>query len=144
MLFRSGRSQNFSSTLSNSGSYRSIISINENSLFGLYFIELSHNNSHVGTISFVVSAPEIPSWIKNNAKLWSSTSTSDSEFIGGIEFLIEKGLIVISPTERSSINEQETPSWIKNNAKWWADDLISDEDFINSIQYLVNKGIIRI
>jgi len=144
ITYPDGRSQNFGSTLSNSGSYRSIISINENSLFGLYFIELSHNNSHVGTISFVVSAPEIPSWIKNNAKLWSSTSTSDSEFIGGIEFLIEKGLIVISPTERSSINEQETPSWIKNNAKWWADDLISDEDFINSIQYLVNKGIIRI
>jgi hypothetical protein len=144
ITYPDGRSQNFGSTLSNSGSYRSIISINENSLFGLYFIELSHNNSHVGTISFVVSAPEIPSWIKNNAKLWSSTPTSDSEFIGGIEYLTEKGIIIISPTERSSINEQETPSWIKNNAKWWADNLISDEDFINSIQYLVNKGIIRI
>ena len=144
ITYPDGRSQNFGSTLSNSGSYRSIISINENSLFGLYKIELSQNNFHVGTISFVVSAPEIPSWIKNNAKLWSSTPTSDSEFIGEIEYLIEEGLIVISHTERSSITKQEIPSWIKNNAKWWTDNLISDEDFINSIQYLVNKGIIRI
>jgi len=137
-----GQSQNFGAALSNSGSYRSMISINENSLSGLYNIELSHNNSHVGTISFVVSTPEIPSWIKNNAKLWSSTS--DSEFIGGIEYLIEEGFIIISPTERSSITEQEIPDWIKNNAKWWAENLISDEDFIKSIQYLVNKGIILI
>ena len=68
---------------------------------------------------------------------------SDSEFIVGLEYLIEQDLIVI-PTESGTINEQKIPIWIKNNAKWWAEDLISDEDFINSIQYLVNKGIIRI
>jgi len=139
-----GESQNFASTLSNSGSYKSVISINEDSLSGLYKIELSHNGSNVGTISFVVSNPEIPDWIKNNAKWWSSTLISDSEFIDGIEYLIDEGLIVISPTESSSINEQEIPDWIKNNAKWWADDLISDEDFVKSIQYLINKGIILV
>jgi len=144
ITYPDGQSQNFGSTLSNSGSYKSVISINENSLSGLYKIELSHSNSHVGTISFVVSNPEIPNWIKNNAKRWSSTSISNSEFIGGIEYLIEEGFIIISPTERSSIHEQEIPNWIKNNAKWWADDLIPDEDFVKSIQYLIKKGIIRI
>jgi len=144
ITYPDGRSQNFGTTLSNSGSYKSVISINEDSLPGLYKIELSYNTSHIGIISFVVSNPEIPDWIKNNAKRWSSTSISNSEFIGGIEYLIEEGLIVISPIESSSLYEQKTPDWIKNNAKWWADDLISDEDFVKSIQYLVTKGIIRI
>ncbi len=138
-----GQPQNFESILSSSGSYKSGILINENSLSGLYKIELSYNNSHVGTISFLVSNPEIPDWIKNNTKWSSSTPISDSEFIGGIEDLIEEGLI-IPPTERSSAHEQEIPNWIKNNAKWWADDLISDEDFVQFIQYLVKEGIILI
>ncbi|MCH7876731.1 MAG: peptidase [Thaumarchaeota archaeon] len=144
ITYPDGQSQNFGVNLSNSGSYKSVISINENSLPGLYKIELYYNTSHVGIISFVVSSPEIPDWIKNKAKLWSSTSISDSEFVSGIEYLIEKGFIVTSPTESSSISEQKIPDWIKNNAKWWADDLISDEDFVKSIQYLITKGIIRI
>ena len=138
-----GKSQNFGSILSNSGGYRSIISINENSLPGQYEIKLSHNNSHVGTISFVVLNPEIPEWIKNNSKQWSSTLISDSELIDGIENLIEEGLI-IQPNERNSISEQIIPEWIKNNAKWWIGNQISDEDFVKSIQYLIKKGIIRI
>ncbi len=96
------------------------------------------------TTSFLVSNPEIPNWVKNNAKSWSSTIISDSEFIDGIEYFIEEGFIVISPTDHSSINEQKIPNWLKNNAKWCADNQISDEDFVKSIQYLVTKGIIRI
>jgi len=144
ITYPDGRSQNFGTNVSNSGSYKSIISINEDSLSGLYKIELSYNTSHVGSISFVVSNPEIPDWIKNNAKRWSSTLISDSEFIGGIEYLIEEGHIVVSPTKSSSIYEQKIPDWIKNNAKWWADDLISDQVYVKSIQYLVTKGIIRL
>ena len=99
-------------------------------------------NKSTETISFVVSNHEIPDWIKNNTNWMSSTLISDSEFIGGIEDLIEEGLIILPPTERSSVIEQKVPNWIKNNAKWWADDLISDEDFVQLIQYLVKKGII--
>ena len=143
ITYPDGQSQNFGATLTNSGSYKSVISINENSLSGLYEIELSHNNSHMGIISFVVSYPEIPDWIKNNAKQWSSTSISNSEFIVGLEYLIEEGLIII-PTESGMINEPKIPIWIQNNAKWWAANQISDEDYVKSIQYLIKKGIIRI
>jgi len=139
-----GQAQTFGATLSTSGSYRSIISINENSLSGVYEIKLSHNNSLIKTISFVVSDPVIPDWIKNNAKWWSSGTVSDSEFVKAIEYLIEEGLITIFPGSAISVSEQDIPNWIKNNAKWWADDQISDEDFVKSIQYLVKKGIIRI
>jgi hypothetical protein len=129
---------------SSSGNYRSVISINENSMVGVYDIELSHNGEYVKTISFVVSEQEIPQWIKNNAKWWSSNTVSDSEFISGLEFLIQEGLITIYPGSSITISEQEIPDWIKNNAKWWANDQISDDDFVKSIQYLVKKGIIRI
>ena len=67
LTYPDGRSQSFESNLSNNGSYKSLISINENSLSGFYKIELSHNNSHVGTVYFTVSNLEIPNWIKNTA-----------------------------------------------------------------------------
>jgi len=136
-----GQTQNFAATLSSNGSYKSIISINENSLSGIYKIQLTHNNSFDQEISFKVSIPQIPDWIKNNAQSWSSDNTPDSEFIDGIEYFVEKGFFIKPDT---SISEQKIPDWIKNNAKWWANDQISDEDFVESIEYLVKKGIIRI
>ena len=95
-------------------------------------------------ISFEVISPEIPDWIKNNAKWWTAATISNSEFIGGLEYLIEEGLISIPSVESGTIIEQNIPDWIKNNAKWWANDQISDEDFVKSIQYLIKKGIIRV
>jgi len=138
-----GKYQNFEATLSSNGSYKSIISINENSLTGIYEIKLSHNNSHVDTISFVVSNPELPNWIKNNAKYWSSDLMSNSEFIKGIEYLVEEGFLIVADVTLSA-SGQELPNWVKNNAKWWTSNQISDEDFVKSIQYLLKKGIIRI
>ncbi len=117
IIYPDGKSQNFGASLSNNGNYRSIISITENSLTGIYKIELSHNNSYIGLISFVVSNPEIPNWIKNNAKWWSSESISDSEFVGGIEFLIKEGHISISSADSGTSVDPEIPDWIKNNAK---------------------------
>ena len=94
------------------------------------------------TVSFVVSNPIIPDWIKNNAERWSFDTVSDTEFIDGLEYLIGRGLLTI-PSDMS-ISEQEVPNWIKTNAKWWSNDQISDEDFVKSIQYLIKKGIIII
>ncbi len=138
-----GTDQNFAATLSTSGGYKSIFTVNANSSPGKYFIHLSYNNKNIGTLSFSVISEIIPDWIKNNARLWSSNSISDNEFIDGIEHLIEKEIISVMPSERSTF-EKEIPDWIKNNAIWWADDLISDEDFVESIQYLVKKGIILV
>ena len=105
---------------------------------------MSYNDDDLGTVSFTVSSQDIPDWVKNNARWWSSTSISDSEFIDGLEHLIDEGILIISPTERSPISERIIPDWIKNNARWWASDQISDEEFLKSIQHLIKKGIIRI
>ena len=38
---------------------------------------------------------EIPSWIKNNADWWSQGLISDDDFVKGIQFLVEQGIIVV-------------------------------------------------
>jgi len=37
----------------------------------------------------------IPDWIKSNAKLWTNDQISDKEFVTGIAFLIENGIILL-------------------------------------------------
>ena len=138
-----GTVQNFGATLSNNGSYRSIFTVNPNSLPGQYLIHLSYNDRNLETLSFTVISEMIPDWIKNNASWWSSNIISDDEFIDGIEDLIKKEIISVTPSERNP-SDQKIPNWVKHNAKWWSNEQISDEDFVKSIEYLVKKGIIRI
>jgi len=138
-----GTNQNFAAAVSNSGSYRSIFTLNADTLPGKYYIQLSYDGKYLETLSFSVISENVPDWIKNNARWWSSDSITNEEFIDGIEHLIESEIISVSPSERNSF-EQKIPDWVKNNAKWWADDLISEEDFVKSIQFLIKKGIILI
>ncbi|MCI4432929.1 MAG: peptidase [Nitrosopumilus sp.] len=133
--------QSFAAVISDSGSYRAAFSINENSLSGIYKIQLFHNGDNVGLVSFN-AIQNIPDWVKDNARRWSSASISDSEFIDGLKKMINDQIIV-SPKERS-ISERVIPDWVKHNARWWSNDQISDDDFIKSLQYLIKKGIILV
>ncbi|MFI5416458.1 MAG: hypothetical protein ACHQW9_00195 [Nitrososphaerales archaeon] len=84
---------------------------------------------------------KIPGWIKAEAKLWSSDTISDGEFIEVIQYLSKENIINSQmPTGQSEI----IPRWIKTNASWWSDGLISDTEFANALEYLVNTGIIQI
>jgi len=40
-------------------------------------------------------AKEIPSWIKNNADWWAQGLISDDDFLKGIQYLVENGIIVV-------------------------------------------------
>ncbi|WP_420544758.1 peptidase [Nitrosopumilus sp.] len=144
ITFPDGQSQNFAANLSNNGSYRSLISVNSDSLTGRYDIHLSYNGVFVGSTSFQILNPEIPVWVKNNAHSWSSSSLTDSEFANNLEYLIEQGIIDVSSKERFSVSEKTIPAWLKNNAKWWYANQISDDDFVQSVKYLVKKGIIGV
>ena len=88
--------------------------------------------------------PQLPAWIKNNANWWATGQIGDSDFVKGIQNLIEQGVIKIPETKPSAAATQGIPSWIKNNAGWWADDKISDGEFVSAIQWLVSNGIINI
>lgn len=138
-----GKTQNFAASLTNSGGYKTVFTINENSLSGTYKIKLSHAGTDIGNLSFIVTSPDVPIWLKNNAKSWSSSSISDSVFVNDLEYLAEQGIISL-PSNLSNIGNDVIPDWVKNNARWWGDNQISDQDFIQSIQYLIKKGIIRV
>ena len=86
----------------------------------------------------------IPNWIRNNANWWYQDQITDSEFIKGIQYLIENKIMIVPPSNDTINKEDKIPSWVKNNAGWWANGTISDNEFISGIQYLVSSSIIVI
>jgi len=47
------------------------------------------------TQSATEGSQEIPVWIKNNADWWSQGLISDDDFIKGIQFMVENGIIAV-------------------------------------------------
>jgi len=123
---------------------------------GMYTIEASDSTQTAQT-TFTLGSVEvkpqpeqseskatIPDWIKNNAGWWAEGLIGDSDFLQGIQYLIEKKIMVIPETTSSAKSQEGIPDWIKNNAGWWADGLISDGDFVRGLQFLVENGIIKV
>ena len=88
------------------------------------------------------SIDEIPQWIKKNANWWSKGTITDSDFLRGIEYLIQIDILKIESNKVVSSSSKEIPQWIRNNAEWWSAGLISDNEFIAGIKYLIEAGII--
>jgi len=86
----------------------------------------------------------VPIWIKNNAAWWSQELIEDSDFVAGIEYLIQQEIILISDNGEVTNTSNEIPSWIKNNAGWWSDNLITEKEFIDGLQWLISNGIIQV
>ena len=126
------------------GEYTALLTLYHNSQPGIYNIAINYLNSPVATVFFEVIKHQVPEWIKNNARWWSTNQISDSEFIGGIEHLIKEDIITIPESLKSQSSVQEIPSWIKNTAKWWSEDSVTDDEFLSALEFLVKSGIIRI
>ena len=101
----------------------------------IFTIEQVGNNTRLTT--------QIPSWIKNNAKWWSEGLVSDDDFVRGIQYLVQQGILQIPQTASTSSTQQSIPVWVKNTAGWWANGQVSDQEFVGAIQYLISNGIIR-
>jgi hypothetical protein len=86
----------------------------------------------------------VPSWIKNNAKWWSEKQIADSDFISGIQYMIQQKIILVSGTPGESTGDVPVPEWVRNNAGWWAADQISEDEFVRALEFLIQNGIIRI
>ncbi len=78
----------------------------------------------------------IPAWIKNTAESWSQNLIPDEEFVKGIEFLSNQGMMKIP-------QNVQIPSWVKTDARLWSAGEISDQEFVSGLQYLSDKGIIQ-
>ncbi len=90
------------------------------------------------------NAVQIPSWIKNNAKWWSQGQLGDDDFVKGIQYLIQEGVMKIPHGQSGASSSNKVPLWVKNNAGWWAGGQISDDEFVKGIQYLITNGLIKI
>ena len=98
-----------------------------------------------GTIVPSVSAEGVPEWVKSNAGWWANGDIGESDFVSGIQFLIEDGVISVPPTDISSTEKSSTiPEWVKSNAGWWANGDIGESDFVSGIQFLIQAGIISV
>jgi len=76
---------------------------------GEYTLDCKYKGKDFGSVSFSLakssdgkpvekdSTPEInvPGWIKNNADWWSQGLISDDDFVKGIQYLVEQGIIKI-------------------------------------------------
>jgi hypothetical protein len=90
-----------------------------------------------------LKSQSIPMWVKNNAGWWSEQQIDDQDFVAGIQYMINHGIITIPSTE--TVNSETTiPHWIKNNAGWWASHQISDDDFVKAMEWLVTNGVITV
>src|SRR3989475_10597208 len=118
---------------------------NPYAVFPLYFNQyLTDLSDLAGTKSSYDSKIQIPLWVKNIAKWWAQGEISDSDFVKGIEYLIQQDIIKIPKTPATTNAENHIPPWIKNSAGWWADGSIGDSDFVKGIQYLIQVNIIHI
>jgi len=86
----------------------------------------------------------IPVWIKSNAKWWSDDEIDNENFISGLEYLVNEGIISVSFTEGTDNSISEMPSWIKSTAGWWADGMISEDEFITAIEWMISNNIIQV
>lgn len=97
------------------------------------------------TLFVNVSAFSIPVWVKNTINDWGNDRIGDSNFIQGIQWLIQNKIITITrENTNSSSNSTQIPIWIKTPARWWGEGQIEDSEFINEIQYLIQIKIINI
>ncbi len=94
----------------------------------------------------------IPVWVKSNAKWWADGKLDNQNFISGLEYLVNEGIIKVSSTNTSDspTNPSDSPTiteiqpWIKSTAGWWADDKISENEFVTAIQWLITNNIIQV
>lgn len=72
-----------------------------------------------------------------------NVNLDDSDFILGMQHLVDTKIISISQEQPETTVETGVPSWIKTTAEWWSKGQIGDEDFVRGIEFLLNNNFIR-
>jgi hypothetical protein len=97
-----------------------------------------------GLFAQYATAESIPDWIRNNALWWSEGQISQSDFVSGLQYLIQEGILKVPPTQTSESTSDSVPDWVKNTASWWSEGQVTDTEFVTSIQYLMKIGLISV
>lgn len=128
------------------GDFKAHVSIEESWKSGTFSIITSYEGKDFGQVNFLLNKIQIPEFFKNVAYWWSDGLIGDSEFVDGVEFLINEKIIDIPNLSKSTTggNENTVPDWVRQNMGWWANGLTSDTELVNAIQHLVETGIIQV
>ena len=81
-----------------SGVYQTILLLNHDFPSGAYKVTGSYNGISIPISYFYVKESKltkIPFWFKNNAKWWADSEISDSDFVSGLHYLINKKIFQI-------------------------------------------------
>jgi uncharacterized protein len=113
-------------------------------LSSILILSITPSFAQTNSTLHVTSLISIPYWIKQNAKFWSDGSISDGQFMQGMQYLIENGILKIPPTSIGNSSVSQMPTWVKNNARYWSEDSISNNEFVRSIQYLISSGMLNL
>jgi type VI secretion system secreted protein Hcp len=140
-----GTTESFAIMPESSGTYDTEIPLLQDLPSGLYKVKVKYDQEEVESFSVSIVKEKVPVWIKKNGKWWAEKQISDTEFINGIQFMIQQKIILISGEPTESVQaDVPVPEWVRNNAGWWADDLISEDEFVKALEFLIQNGIIRI
>lgn len=96
-------------TTKSDGTFEKIFYVNKNSQIGNYDVIEKYQDIPIESISFLVNDPnlpstgvssnqQIPSWVKYNTQMWQSEILSDSQFLVGLQWLIEENIISVKLT----------------------------------------------
>ena len=81
---------------------------------------------------FTLNIPQtVPAWIKNTAGWWATDKIPDEEFLKGINFLIDNGLLVIDLPEVEGLSEEKKK--INDRNQW------EFSRYLDRIQKIVDK-----
>ena len=81
---------------------------------------------------FILNIPNaIPAWIKNTAGWWATDKIPDEEFLTGINFLIDTGLLVVDMSNVQGLTEEEQK--VKDRNEW------EFARYLDRIEKTVNK-----
>jgi type VI secretion system secreted protein Hcp len=140
-----GTTESFTIMPESSGTYDTEIPLLQDLPSGLYKVKVKYDQEEVESFSVSIVKEKVPVWIKKNGKWWAEKQISDTEFINGIQFMIQQKIILVSGEPTESVQaDVPVPEWVRNNAGWWADNLISEDEFVKALEFLIQNGIIRI
>ncbi|MGH9999327.1 MAG: hypothetical protein ACRD90_05655 [Nitrosopumilaceae archaeon] len=121
--------------------YGNLINKTESGIAWLYIFGIQPDQS--ANKQLVETKTHIPDWIKKNAGWWVDGTISSTDFLKGIEYLIQRGIISVPYTEKQH-SIDKIPNWVKQNAALWSEGKIDDKTFAAGIQYLISIGIISV
>jgi len=86
-------------TISRDGTFSATMELTSDSKIGRYTVYAEIKGEQLLVSAFNVkdrNANKVPVWIKNNAQWWSENKITDSDFVKGIEYLVENRIIIVA------------------------------------------------